>query len=257
MTIGQFLSHNVLYSAIKYSFSPLLRLLIGIFYSNWSIFLSNDRCTLVFRRSLGTCHNSPHWNAYGTSTEVCSLSFLWVYDHRFSRHIAFTLRVNNKIVIKNSISLKQNNFFSWTQAFASPPDLASSGVWELGTCHTPDEAKSGGLAKACVQEKKLFCFREIEFFMIIQTEWEVYMHVIKLLLLPKIPRGQPSGKKTEICVYVYVCGIGAKPLCLQRPYATYIHTYTQCSVFPTDRGCFTWEGPSEASSPYKRPWWSP
>ena len=30
--------------------------------------------------------------------------------------------------------------------------------------------KSGGLVKACVQEKKLFCFREIEFFMTIQTE---------------------------------------------------------------------------------------
>ena len=27
-------------------------------------------------------------------------------------------------------SLEQNNFFPGTQAFASPPDLASSGVWE-------------------------------------------------------------------------------------------------------------------------------
>ena len=36
--------------------------------------------------------------------------------------------------------------------------------------HTPDEAKSGGLAKARVQEKKLFCYREIEFLNIIQTE---------------------------------------------------------------------------------------
>ena len=30
----------------------------------------------------------------------------------------------------NSISLQQNQFLIGTQAFASPPDMASSGVWE-------------------------------------------------------------------------------------------------------------------------------
>ena len=38
-------------------------------------------------------------------------------------------------------------------------------LWRTIFSHTPDEAKSGGLVKACVQEKKLFCSREIEFFM--------------------------------------------------------------------------------------------
>ena len=32
--------------------------------------------------------------------------------------------------IKNSISLEQNQFFQRTQTFASPTDMASSGVWE-------------------------------------------------------------------------------------------------------------------------------
>ena len=43
-------------------------------------------------------------------------------------------------------------------------------LWRTIFSHTPDEAKSGGLAKACVQEKKLFCYREIEFLNIKQTE---------------------------------------------------------------------------------------
>ena len=32
--------------------------------------------------------------------------------------------------LSNSISLEQNQFFLETQAFASPTDMASSGVWE-------------------------------------------------------------------------------------------------------------------------------
>ena len=31
---------------------------------------------------------------------------------------------------KNSISLEQNQFFQRTQAFSSPNDMASSGIWE-------------------------------------------------------------------------------------------------------------------------------
>ena len=34
------------------------------------------------------------------------------------------------IFIRNSISLEQNQFFLGTQAFASPTDMASSGIWE-------------------------------------------------------------------------------------------------------------------------------
>ena len=33
-------------------------------------------------------------------------------------------------LLRNSISLEQNQFFLGTQAFASPTDMASSGVWE-------------------------------------------------------------------------------------------------------------------------------
>ena len=32
--------------------------------------------------------------------------------------------------LSNSISLQQNHFFLGTQAFTSPTDMASSGVWE-------------------------------------------------------------------------------------------------------------------------------
>ena len=35
-----------------------------------------------------------------------------------------------KNLLGNSISLQQNQFLLGTQAFASPPDMASSGVWE-------------------------------------------------------------------------------------------------------------------------------
>ena len=43
--------------------------------------------------------------------------------------------------------------------------------------YTPDEARSVGLAKACVFffSKNLFCYREIRFKNIIKTEWEIYM----------------------------------------------------------------------------------
>ena len=51
---------------------------------------------------------------------------------------------NLKYFLESSISLQQNKIFLGTQAFASPPDMASSGVWE---------AMSGGLAKACVPRK--------------------------------------------------------------------------------------------------------
>ena len=39
--------------------------------------------------------------------------------------------LNKKLnLLGNSISLQQNQFLMGTQAFASPPDMASSGVWE-------------------------------------------------------------------------------------------------------------------------------
>ena len=95
--------------------------------------------------------------------------------------------------LESSISLQQNPILLGTQAFASPPDMASSGVWENvilpktptfeGVCgilyfiiflnlakvsqtpsnvgvfgsitfsHTPEEAMSGGPVKACVPSK--------------------------------------------------------------------------------------------------------
>ena len=36
--------------------------------------------------------------------------------------------------------------------------------------HTPDEARSVGLGKACILSKNLFCYREISFNIINQTE---------------------------------------------------------------------------------------
>ena len=40
-------------------------------------------------------------------------------------------KFNNIIVLlESSISLQQNQFLLRTQAFASPPDMASFGVWE-------------------------------------------------------------------------------------------------------------------------------
>ena len=35
-----------------------------------------------------------------------------------------------KISLENSISLQQNQILLGTQAFANPPDMASSAVWE-------------------------------------------------------------------------------------------------------------------------------
>ena len=80
-------------------------------------------------------------------------------------------------------------FFPGTQGFASPPDMASSGVLENiilcktpifdGVCgmffhnipHTPpDEAMSGGLVKACVPGKNCSVTEKIEFLIEYQTE---------------------------------------------------------------------------------------
>ena len=36
----------------------------------------------------------------------------------------------NKYSLESSISLQQDHILLGTQAFASPPDMASSGVWE-------------------------------------------------------------------------------------------------------------------------------
>ena len=43
--------------------------------------------------------------------------------------------------------------------------------------HTPDEAMSGGLAKACVPGKNCSVPEKIEFLIEYQTEVEVYMHL--------------------------------------------------------------------------------
>ena len=70
---------------------------------------------------------------------MCISKFLWtiqvhpspchgliVCTGRLSCHSTTTYLVKKK----NSISLEQNQFFQRTQAFASPTDMASSGVWE-------------------------------------------------------------------------------------------------------------------------------
>ena len=57
-------------------------------------------------------------------------------------------------------------FFLETQAFTSPPDMASSGVWG----NTPDEAMSDGLVKACVPGKYCSVPEKIEFLIEYQTE---------------------------------------------------------------------------------------
>ena len=70
------------------------------------------------------------------------------------------------ILIRNSIFSGTEHFFPGTQAFTNPPDMASSGVF----CHTPDEAMSGGLAKACVLGKNCSVPEKIEFLIEYQTE---------------------------------------------------------------------------------------
>ena len=42
----------------------------------------------------------------------------------------FICNENKEFSLRNSVSLEQNQFFLGTQAFASPTDMASSGVWE-------------------------------------------------------------------------------------------------------------------------------
>ena len=39
-------------------------------------------------------------------------------------------KTENIFLLESSISLQQNQILLGTQAFASPPDMASSGVWE-------------------------------------------------------------------------------------------------------------------------------
>ena len=41
--------------------------------------------------------------------------------------------------------------------------------------HTPEEAMSGGLAKACVTSKNWSCWRESQLSNVYQTRWEVYI----------------------------------------------------------------------------------
>ena len=59
--------------------------------------------------------------------------------------------------LEANFSITEYNF-KRTQAFANPSDLASSGIWKnvflcKTFCHTPDEARSVGLVKACVLPK--------------------------------------------------------------------------------------------------------
>ena len=60
-----------------------------------------------------------------TNTEMCNV------------HISIILE-GLEYCLGNSIFSGTEQFFPWTQAFASPPDMASSGVWEnIILCKTP------------------------------------------------------------------------------------------------------------------------
>ena len=71
------------------------------------------------------------------------------------------------------------------------------GVLESMTfSHTPEEAMSVGLGKACVPWKNWFCSREIEFFIEIQAEWEVYIHLHDSVFIHQ-PNQQPSDSVAQ------------------------------------------------------------
>ena len=50
----------------------------------------------------------------------------------------------------------------------------------------PDEARSVGLAKACVFQKNIFCYREIRFKNMIKTECEIYIPSLNRSLEKKV-----------------------------------------------------------------------
>ena len=71
--------------------------------------------------------------------------------------------------------------------------------------HTPGEARSVGLAKACVFPK-IYFYREIRFKNIIKTEWEIYMSSYICLILG-----------SHALSYMYVC----RPTCI----SLYMYVY--------------------------------
>ena len=57
-------------------------------------------------------------------------------------------------------------------------------LYKIIFSHTPDEAMSGGLAKACFPRKKLFCSRENRVLIEYQTEWRnLHAFIPKYILL--------------------------------------------------------------------------
>ena len=63
--------------------------------------------------------------------------------------------------------------------------------------HTPDEAMSGGQAKACVPGKKYSVLEKIEFLNEYQTEWEAYMPLWKRSLVREVYFYCNYGKRLE------------------------------------------------------------
>ena len=65
--------------------------------------------------------------------------------------------------LRNSISLEPNQFFLGTQAFASPTDMASSGVWDWQKLVFPEkndsvQEKLSSLMKIKQNEKSTFIY---------------------------------------------------------------------------------------------------
>ena len=61
---------------------------------------------------------------------ITSLSILMLTFSLFSCFSSCCLTPNRTTSLESSISLQQSQILLGTQAFASPPDMASSGVWE-------------------------------------------------------------------------------------------------------------------------------
>ena len=72
-------------------------------------------------------------------------------------------------------------------------------LWRIIFSHTADEAISGGLAKACVPGKNCSVPEKFEFLIEYQTEWEVYMLLVKNLF----HKAKEEGKDLYQCLMIY------------------------------------------------------
>ena len=72
------------------------------------------------------------WGKYACCIAYICISTSTVVYILFQHYFTFHSKTTNcKLSLESSISLQQNQILLGTQAFASPPDMASSGVWEI------------------------------------------------------------------------------------------------------------------------------